>query len=468
MEVALVNTNRIRPPIAPIGLDYVAEALHQAGHHVTVLDLCWADEWGPAIVNFFDKRDFDLVGITLRNTDDCAFATRQSFLGEFTDMINTLRKTTQALVVLGGVGFSVMPEQVLRRCRADAGLWGDGEFGFVQLADKIEAKQPWHDVAGLIWADGDRWRHNPYSTSPLTDLPPMSRRWVDNYRYFCEGGQAGIETKRGCPGKCIYCADPLAKGKVVRTRPPKDVVDEIENLLEQEIDHIHTCDSEFNLPPWHALEVSEEMIRRNLGDKVRWYAYCSPASFSLGLAQKMRQAGCVGINFGVDNGDEQILRRLRRDFRPDDILSAVRMCRQVGMAVMLDLLIGSPGETRETVIATIDLVKRAAPDRVGVAVGVRVYRGTELSNMVDLEGLREGLMSGTDESEPVFFLEPAVAPFVSKLLDELIDNDEHFFFLDPSRPERDYNYSANRRLIEAIEKGYRGAYWDILRKYQRT
>jgi hypothetical protein len=65
-------------------------------------------------------------------------------------------------------------------------------------------------------------------------------------------------------------------------------------------------------------------------------------------------------------------------------------------------------------------------------------------------------------------LEPAVAPFVSELLDELIDNDEHFFFLDPSRPERDYNYSANRRLIEAIEKGYRGAYWDILRKYQRT
>lgn len=468
MHVALVNTNRIKPPIAPIGLDYVAEALNRAGHNVSVLDLCWADEWVSAIVNFFDKKDFDLVGITLRNTDDCAFTTRHSFLGEFTDIINTLRETTQALVVLGGVGFSVMPEQVLRRCRADAGLWGDGEFGFVQLADKIESKQPWHDVAGLIWAHGDRWRHNPSSTSPLTDLPPMSRKWVDNYRYFCEGGQAGIETKRGCPGKCIYCADPLAKGKRVRTRPPKDVVDEIESLLEQEIDHIHTCDSEFNLPQWHALEVSEEAIRRNLGDKVRWYAYCSPASFSLELAQKMRQAGCVGINFGVDNGDPQILRRLRRDFGPDDILSAVRICRQVGMAVMLDLLIGSPGETRKTVIATIDLVKRAAPDRVGVAVGVRVYRGTELSNMVDQEGAREGLIGGADESEPVFFLEPAVAPFVTELLDEFIDNDERFFFFDPSRPERDYSYNANKRLIEALEKGYRGAYWDILRKYECT
>lgn len=465
MDVALVNTNRIRPPIAPIGLDYVAEALNRAGHEVSVLDLCWTDEWRSAIVNFFDKKDFDLVGITLRNTDDCTFSTRHSFLNEFTDIIHTLRETTQALLVVGGVGFSVMPDQVLRRCRADAGLWGDGEFGFIQLADKIESKQPWHDVAGLIWRHGDRWRHNPPLTLPLTHLPPMSRRWVDNPRYFREGGQAGIETKRGCPGQCTYCADPLAKGRLVRPRPPEDVVAEIENLLEQAIDHIHTCDSEFNLPHWHALEISEAMIRHNLGDKVRWYAYCSPASFSLELAQKMGQGGCVGINFGVDNGDPKMLKRLRRDFGPHDILSAVGICRQVGIPVMLDLLLGSPGETRETVMTTIELVKRASPDQVGVAVGVRVYPRTGLSHLANREGLRAGLIRGADESEPVFFLEPAVAPFVSQLLDQLIDNDERFFFLDPSRPDRDYNYHANERLVEAIERGHRGAYWDILRKY---
>ena len=135
------------------------------------------------------------------------------------------------------------------------------------------------------------------------------------------------------------------------------------------------------------------------------------------------------------------------------------------MAVMVDLLIGSPGETRETVMTTIELVKRAAPDRVGVAVGVRVYPGTALSHLADQEGMREGLIRGADESEPVFFLEPAVAPFVSPLLDQLIDNDERFFFSDPSRPDRDYNYHANERLMEAIQRGHRGAYWNILRKY---
>ncbi len=68
--------------------------------------------------------------------------------------------------------------------------------------------------------------------------------------------------------------------------------------------------------------------------------------------------------------------------------------------------------------------------------------------------------------EPLFFLEPQVAPSVFDLLDEGIGDDRRFFFFDPSRPEKNYNYNANQRLLEAIQKGYRGTYWDILRRYQ--
>lgn len=466
MHVALVNTNRIKPPIAPIGLEYVAEALNAAGHHVEVLDLCWADDWSPAIVNFLNETNFDLIGVTLRNTDDCAFTSRQSFLREFADMVNAIRTHTDALIVLGGVGFSVMPEQVLKLCEADAGLWGDGEFGLLQLADRIEGKREWRDLANLIWHRNGRWHRNPLSMPPLTKLPPMSRSWVDNRRYFREGGQAGIETKRGCTGRCIYCADPIAKGKEIRIRPPKAVVDELERLHEQGIDHIHTCDSEFNLPQPHASKVCEEMIRRNLGDKLRWYAYCSPVPFSLELAMLMRRAGCVGINFGVDNGDEEMLRRLRRDCTPNDILNATRSCKEAGMVVMFDLLLGSPGETRQSIIATIELMRRAAPDRVGVALGVRVYPETELASLVAREELTAGLVGGDDASEPLFFIDPAIASFAFELLDELVGDDERFFFFDPSRPDRNYNYNANQRLVDAIRKGYRGAYWDILRRYE--
>ncbi|UCD87430.1 MAG: radical SAM protein [Desulfobacterales bacterium] len=465
MQIALVNTNRIKPPIAPVGLEYVAEVLDASGHQVQVLDLCWEGEWDSAIDDFLSGTNFDLIGVTLRNTDDCAYTSRQSFLGEFADMVGAVRPHTDALIALGGVGFSVMPEQVMELCEADVGLWGDGDFGLLQLADRIERRQDWHDLPNLIWRDHDGWHRNPPSTESPADLPPISRRWVDNQRYFREGGQAGVETKRGCSGRCIYCADPVAKGTKIRIRPPKAVADELERLLEQGIDHIHTCDSEFNLPQGHAIAVCKEMIRRNLGDKLRWYAYCAPVPFSPELAKLMHRAGCVGINFGVDNGDERMLGRLRRGFMPNHIVNATRLCKEAGMVVMLDLLLGSPGETQESVIATIDLMRQVAPHRVGVALGVRIYPGTELAHLVTHEALKEGLVGGSDVSEPLFFLEPVIANMAFELLDRLIGDDERFFFFDPSRPDRNYNYNANERLIDAILEGHRGAYWDILRKY---
>jgi radical SAM superfamily enzyme YgiQ (UPF0313 family) len=161
-----------------------------------------------------------------------------------------------------------------------------------------------------------------------------------------------------------------------------------------------------------------------------------------------------------------MLLRLRRNFSPEDILNTVRWCKESGIAVMLDLLLGSPGETRESIFRTVELMRRADPDRVGVAVGVRVYPGTELADQVMRGELRKSLVGGQDRFDPLFFLEPQVAPFVFDLLDQLIGDDKRFFFFDPSRPEKNYNYNANQRLSEAIQKGYRGAYWDILRRYQ--
>lgn len=464
MNVALVNTNRIKPPIAPIGLDYVAEALNSAGHPVDVLDLCWADDWDAALRSFFEATSFDLVGVTLRNTDDCAFSNRQSFLGPFASIVGAIRQHTQGLIVLGGVGFSVLPEAILASCEADAGIWGDGEFPFVELANRVERKLDWLDLPNLICRRDGRWRRNPPAYPPLHDLPPMSRRFVDNKRYFREGGQAGIETKRGCPRHCIYCADPIAKGKTTRLRPPKAVVDELERLLEQGIDHIHTCDSEFNLPEKHAIEVCQEMIHRDLGDRLRWYAYCSPVPFSSELAELMRRAGCVGVNFGADSGDEDMLRRLRRDHTPGDILSATRLSKEAGLAVMLDLLLGAPGESRESIVGTIELMRRAGPDLVGISLGVRVYPGTELADLTTQEGLRDGLVGGDDPLKPLFFIEPAIASCALDLLDELIGDDRRFLFFDSARPDRDYNYNANQRLVDAIRQGHRGAYWDILRR----
>jgi tryptophan 2-C-methyltransferase len=451
MRVALVNTNRMRPPIAPIGLDYVAEALAAAGHHPEVLDLCWEGDVQAAVAAFFARAEYGLVGVTLRNSEDSGFPSSQSFLPEFAGAVESIRTHTDAPIVAGGVGFSIVPEEVLAVSKADAGVWGEGEFVLPELARRVERGQEWRGLPNLIVRRDGTWLRNPPAMRPLDGLPSMRRRWVDNPHYFREGGQAGFETKRGCSCQCVYCADPLAKGAQTRVRPPTAVADEIERLLEQGIDHLHTCDGEFNLPAWHALAVCHEMVRRGLGGRLRWYAYCTPASFSRELARAMRDAGCVGINFGADNGDAEMLRRLGRGFTPADILNAARWSREAGMAVMLDLLLGSPGETRESLVRTVELMRHSAADRIGVSVGARVYPGTELARRLGCK-------------EPVF-LEPGIAPFVFELLDGLIGDDRRFLFFDPSHPDRNYNYNSNQRLVDAMGQEYRGAYWDILRRW---
>jgi radical SAM superfamily enzyme YgiQ (UPF0313 family) len=299
---------------------------------------------------------------------------------------------------------------------------------------------------------------------PLEDLPVMSRTLVDNRRYLREGGQIGFETKRGCSCNCAYCADPVAKGNTVRCRPPEAVVEEIKNLFVQEIDCLHTCDCEFNLPAWHAEEVCREMIRSKISENVRWYAYCTPLGFTLKLADLMHKAGCVGINFGVDNGDDTMLKRLKRGFSSGDILGTAQACKEAGIVTMFDLLLGSPGENKESISRTIELMKRAGPDQIGVSVGVRVYPRTELATRVETGELKEGLIGNENQKEPLFYLEPDIAPFINELLGELIDDDPRFLFFNPEDPAKNYNYNANQVLVDAINKGYRGAYWDILRR----
>jgi radical SAM superfamily enzyme YgiQ (UPF0313 family) len=477
MDVALINTNRIRPPIAPIGLDYLSETLHAAGHRVQLLDLCWAENVSRAISVFFSAASFDLVGMSVRNTDDCAYTTRQSFVAEAASMAAQIRRHSDAFLLMGGVGFSVMPELVLSYIEhehgaiVDAGIWGEGEFALVELLARLQERADWRDIPGMVWRRQGAWQRNraPQATGsaacpPLSELPSMSRTWVDNARYFRWGGQAGIETKRGCPGWCTYCADPLAKGPHTRLRPPSAVVDELECLLGQGIDHIHTCDSEFNLPPAHALEICQEIVRRRLGDKLRWYAYCAPAPFTRELCEAMRAAGCVGINFGADHGDVGMLRRLGRAHAPEDVVRATQLCHEVGIAVMLDLLLGSPGETRQSLQQAIECMNQAAPDRVGISAGLRVYPGTTLAQCVAKSSSEPGLSGGPEPAQPRFYLEPAVAPFCFSLLDDLVGGDRRFLFFDPAKPERNYNYNANQRLSDAIAEGYRGAYWDILRR----
>jgi len=247
------------------------------------------------------------------------------------------------------------------------------------------------------------------------------------------------------------------------------VVDEIESLLKMGIDHFHLCDSEFNLPPEHAISICREIVKRGLGPKIRWYAYCSPVPFDDEVASTFQRAGCAGINFGVDSGDDQVLRRLGRDFSVEDLAMTADVCHRHDIVFMYDLLLGGPGESRDSLRATIETMKRLSPSRVGASLGVRIYPGTRLADIVRNQGSIEtnpNLHGIVDETlfAPIFYRESALGDDAAAYLNDLIAGDERFFFMSGDVADQNYNYNDNALLMDAIRKGHRGAFWDILRR----
>ena len=470
MKILLANTNCMKPAVAPIGLDYLADSIRAAGHEPSLLDLCFSEDTDRDIASAFTSAP-DVIGVSIRNTDDCYFASGQFFLPQCRETVRALRDHSDAPIVLGGVGLSLMPEAALEYCGADFAVAGEGEEPLVELLAALQADTDLGRVPGLLWWDETGLRRNPASDTPLERLPVRTRSFIDNRRYFAAGGQAGFETKRGCPMACVYCADPVAKGSRTRLLPPRMVVEELRALVSQGIDHVHCCDCELNLPPAHAHEVCRAIIEAGLPARIRWYAYCSVAPFDAETARLFAEAGCAGIDFGADSGSEEMLRRLGRHYGPGALEETARSCRGAGIPFMYDLLLGGPGETRETVRESLEVVKKAGPDCVGLSLGVRVYDGTPLAAQVrEMGGMESNnALSGAkldNESylRPLFYLSPQLGPDPVSFVRDLVGDDERFFLPGGPDEERDYNYNGNDRLVQAIGRGERGAYWDILRR----
>ncbi|HEX9896811.1 MAG TPA: radical SAM protein [Dehalococcoidales bacterium] len=466
-EIILVNANVLQPPVSPVGLEYVAESVMRAGLPLRVIDLAFEKDWQACLRRELRPAEALLVGVSVRNTDDCSFISGKSFLPWINEVITEIKKHTDAPVFLGGVGFSVMPDIVMGATGADGGIEGDGEDAVVALAEAILHKDKVDSLPNLVYRKSGAILRNPRKEVNLTRLPAFSRSVFSNRQYEMQGAMVGIETKRGCGQICVYCADPIAKGAWSRLRPPKMVAKEFENLVAQGVTWFHLCDSEFNLPLNHAKDVCRALIENGLGNKIRWYTYCAPVPFDPELLSLMKSAGCAGINFGVDSLDDGQLRRLGRHYSSDDIRQLVGLLNQERFNYLFDFMIGAPGETPETVQTTIERVKQYGIKAAGIAIGVRVYPGTRLARKFENDDVIEGLHPARDRrpETPLFYLSPALGEDVTGFIRNLVGGDPRFLVLATPGEKGSYNYAGDDLLSHLIQEGARGAYWDILRKH---
>ncbi len=473
-KILIVNTNLMKPPVAPIGLDYLHSTLKQAGFEVRLLDLAFSNEVGKELEDVMDD-DYLFIGVSLRNVDDSYYGSQDFCLQKGQEIIKTIKDFSRSPIVLGGVGFSLFPTHVMQYCDADFGVCGDGELALPMLASALRNNTGSTTIPGLLYRDNGRYQFNPAEHVNLATMSLAQRDLVDNARYFREGAMVGFETKRGCDRRCIYCADPAAKGRKIRLRDPGDVALELKGLLTQEITHFHTTDSEFNVPEEHAKAVCRAIIDQRLGDKIQWYAYCVPVPFSEELARLMRQAGCAGIDFTVDSGNDGQLQRLGHLHRVDHVRRLARLCHRYGFSFMFDLLVGGPGETRQMVKETFDLMRSLGPSRIGISLGVRLYPDTPLGKMVKSQGISrqnphlQGAIDGNSTMlRPLFYLSHTLGDDIDAYIAELVKGDSRFLFVSKEDTTQNYNYNDHSQLMEAIRNGYRGAFWDILRRLSES
>jgi radical SAM superfamily enzyme YgiQ (UPF0313 family) len=474
--IALINTNTMQPPITPIGLDNIAGAAEAAGIGTEIIDLCLCENPSEELAERLAANAPELAALSFRNIDDCFWPSAQWFVPQLCNWVEQIHRITDAPIVLGGVGFSIMPERIVEYTGAEFGICGDGEDAIVELVREIRGGRRRENVPGLIWRQDGRIHGNAPAWPQKVSLPTR-RDCVDNKTYFKKGGQCGLETKRGCNRACIYCADPLAKGSRLRLRDAAEVADEAENLLGQGIDVLHLCDCEFNIPIEHAKDVCREFVRRGLGEKIRWYTYMAVTPFDDELAKLMKRAGCVGIDFTADAASGIMLNTYRDEHCSDDLAAAVKVCRNNSIVVMLDLLLGGPGETPQTLAETIEFVKQTGPDCVGASLGVRIYPNTQMARIVESEGpaeanpnIKRKYEGRVDFFKPTFYVSHLLGAEPAKLVRDLVAGDRRFFepMLEVGGSEStSHNYNDNTELCEAIAAGARGAYWDILRKMRR-
>ena len=456
MKVLLISVNRERMPfpVFPLGLAYIAKALRDEGHQIEVMDLCFSEEVSFGVKSALHRFQPGLIGISLRNLDNLTYPTSVSYLKEVEEVIRLCRQSTSSRLVIGGSGYSLAPEKLLQHLDVDFGIVGEGEEVLPKLVRSIERKEPFPRSSCLLV------KGKPFP--PLVEgarvfpIQSPDRSLFETNRYLEEGGMGNIQTKRGCPFSCIYCTYPLLEGKTVRLRKAEEVVEEIQRLTEQGVDFVYFVDDIFNYPVSYAEALCREMIRRKI--EVKWTAFVNPGFLDETLLERMKEAGCMGVEFGTDSGSPRMLENYKKSFTQEDVIRSSRICSKLVLNHCHYLLLGGPGEDEKTIEESFYLMDQLDPTAVIAMLGVRIYPRTEMEQI----SLSQGVIHHDSHLiYPHFYISPVLRGKLSDIIQEKALARKRWIV-----PGLEINITQN--LIEQIRRfRIRGPLWELVGRMNR-
>jgi radical SAM superfamily enzyme YgiQ (UPF0313 family) len=457
MKILLISVNREKmpSPVFPLGLAYITKALREEGHPIEVMDLCFSQNFSVDLKTCLLRFQPDLIGLSLRNLDNLTYPTSISYLKEVEEVIQVCREFSSSRLVIGGSGYSLAPQALFQYLDIDFGIVGEGEETLLQLVKSLEKDGRPYPSPHLLMKD----KPFPHfiEGARVSPISTPDRALFETRRYLEEGGMINLQTKRGCPFSCIYCTYPLLEGKEVRLRKVDEVVEEIRQLTqEQAMDYIYFVDDVFNYPPSYAEALCREMVRSQVN--VRWSAFVNPGFLTENLLKWMKEAGCVGIEFGTDSGSARMLKNYKKSFTIEDVIQVSQLCTALALNHCHYLLFGGPGEDEETIEDSFRLMDELDPTAIIAMLGIRIYPGTEMEQL----SLSQGVIDqNSNLIYPHFYISPKLGRKPEDIIREKALERKRWIV-----PGLEINITQN--LLEGIRRfGIRGPLWELVGRMKR-
>jgi radical SAM superfamily enzyme YgiQ (UPF0313 family) len=408
MRILFISGNRedvdIRVPA--LGMACVAAAAENAGHEVHVLDLLIERDPRASVLHAIHSYNPEIIAVSVRNIDDQRAHGPQFLLEQAREAIAWCKEGSKVPIVLGGAGFSILPQPILEYLDAGMGIQGEGEMVFPELLRRLEARENIDNLPGLYQqgksAPGRRSFIKDLDTLPLPD-PALLARSLSGAR----NAPVPIQTRRGCPMSCSYCSTPTIEGRNVRWRSPESVVDWIRRWVAEGFHNFYFVDNTFNLPPSYAMQLCSHIIEAGLD--ISWRCILYPGGLSEKLIGMLARAGCREVSLGFESGVGSMIHLMKKQFTLAEVRAASELLRRHNIRRMGFLLLGGPGETRETVEESLTFADSLELESLRISIGIRIYPNTDIARRAREEGM---ISSEQDLLFPRFYLARGLEPWL--------------------------------------------------------
>lgn len=426
MRALIISGSReiVHVMVPPIGEAYLAAYLISQGHEVMLLDLTLSNDYKQDVSKAIDSFNPEIIGVSIRNVDSTTYPGNLFFYLPVKNIIQYIKQLAEPEipVVLGGAGFSIFSEEILKDLNHDLGVVGDGEYVFTEILKKIKNKEdPRKIERGICYLDnkGNYHQKAPWRVENLDDLPFPIRDLMDNKAYLINplnhsGPVWGnIQTKRGCPMNCIYCSYRYIEGSNVRYRDPESIADELDIIVNNYgLQNIFIVDSIFNLDYDHLKDTCQEIINHKI--EVNWGANYVPSMKFLDIMPLMKESGAVHFATGIESLSEEMLKKMNKNRSPDEAILTSRKCIDLEIEQLIHMIVGGPGETLETVQASLNRLETIESYKgnlwqgdgdVIVFIGMRIYPHTPLQQIAEED---EIITEGENLLKPKFYISPKI------------------------------------------------------------